>query len=50
MPECDRCGATHATVDRTLDDGYLCPSCQKHKRDQAATREMGQTGLEQYRD
>jgi hypothetical protein len=50
MPECDRCGDAHATVDRTLDGSCLCPSCQKHKRDQAATRELGQAGLSEYRD
>jgi anaerobic ribonucleoside-triphosphate reductase len=50
MPECDRCGATHATVERTLDDGYLCPSCQEHKKAQAASRELGQAALSEYRD
>jgi transposase-like protein len=50
MPECDRCVASHATVDRTLDDGYLCPSCQEHRKEQAATREMGQAGLGEFDD
>jgi predicted nucleic acid-binding Zn-ribbon protein len=48
MPECDRCGDAHATVDRTLDDGCLCPSCQERKQEQVATRELGQAGLKEY--
>jgi uncharacterized Zn finger protein (UPF0148 family) len=50
MPECDRCGDAHATVDRTLDGTRLCPSCQARKQEQAATRELGQAGLDTFHD
>jgi uncharacterized Zn finger protein (UPF0148 family) len=48
MPECDRCGDAHATVDRALDGTRLCPSCQERKQEQAATRELGQAALKEY--